>query len=162
MLPFVWCTVYQAKVETQGGLFFPFFFFLKLLFQFCCFFFVLIYFCWSFSAFTPSLDGLGPNVQNVATAVEQVYPLLFECQKPRCKWNDTRLRTRAIEYSKRTKKHLILGIACFGFITMWQQPQTSELIHRLGLEYHTCNVLKCPRYFLQNFNVVVVVGILWF
>lgn len=25
----------------------------------------------------------GPNVQNVATAVEQVYPLLFECQKPR-------------------------------------------------------------------------------
>lgn len=144
----------RLKLKPKAVFFFLFFF-LKLLFQFCCFFFVLIYFCWSFSAFTPSLDGLGPNVQNVATAVEQVYPLLFECQKPRCKWNDTRLRTRAIEYSKRTKKHLILGIACFGFITMWQQPQTSELIHRLGLEYHTCNVLKCPRYFLQNFNVVV-------
>lgn len=28
----------------------------------------------------------GPNVQNVATAVEQVYPLLFECQKPRLTW----------------------------------------------------------------------------
>lgn len=53
------------------------------------------------------------------------------------------------------KKHLILGIACFGFITMWQQLQASELIHRLGLGYHTCNVLKCPCYFLQNFNVVV-------
>lgn len=24
---------------------------------------------------------LGPNVQNVASAVEQIYPLLFECQK---------------------------------------------------------------------------------
>ncbi|CAI5683580.1 TATA box-binding protein-like 1 [Oreochromis niloticus] len=34
---------------------------------------------------TGSLTVTGPNVQNVATAVEQVYPLLFECQKPLCK-----------------------------------------------------------------------------
>ncbi|XP_019740639.1 TATA box-binding protein-like 1 isoform X2 [Hippocampus comes] len=34
---------------------------------------------------TGSLTVTGPNVQNVATAVEQVYPLLFECKKPLCK-----------------------------------------------------------------------------
>uniref|UniRef100_A0A3P8PFF4 TATA box-binding protein-like 1 n=1 Tax=Astatotilapia calliptera TaxID=8154 RepID=A0A3P8PFF4_ASTCA len=34
---------------------------------------------------TGSLTVTGPNVQNVATAVEQVYPLLFECQKPLAK-----------------------------------------------------------------------------
>lgn len=28
----------------------------------------------------------GPNVQNVATGVEQIYPLLFECRKPRLTW----------------------------------------------------------------------------
>ncbi|KAG7261995.1 hypothetical protein CRUP_020734 [Coryphaenoides rupestris] len=31
---------------------------------------------------TGSITVTGPNVQNVATAVEQVYPLLFECRKP--------------------------------------------------------------------------------
>ncbi|XP_046877517.1 TATA box-binding protein-like 1 isoform X1 [Hypomesus transpacificus] len=31
---------------------------------------------------TGSLTITGPNVQSVATAVEEIYPLLFECQKP--------------------------------------------------------------------------------
>ncbi|XP_062267038.1 TATA box-binding protein-like 1 [Platichthys flesus] len=31
---------------------------------------------------TGSITVTGPNVQNVATAVEEVYPLLFECKKP--------------------------------------------------------------------------------
>ncbi|KAL2082413.1 hypothetical protein ACEWY4_022231 [Coilia grayii] len=30
---------------------------------------------------TGSITLTGPNVQNVATAVEQIYPLLFECRK---------------------------------------------------------------------------------
>lgn len=34
---------------------------------------------------SPLSNRSGPNVQNVATAVEQVYPLLFECRKPLCK-----------------------------------------------------------------------------
>lgn len=34
---------------------------------------------------TGSVTVTGPNVQNVATAVEHIYPLLFECQKPLCK-----------------------------------------------------------------------------
>ncbi|KAL0967112.1 hypothetical protein UPYG_G00247930 [Umbra pygmaea] len=34
---------------------------------------------------TGSLTVTGPNVQTVATAVEHIYPLLFECQKPLCK-----------------------------------------------------------------------------
>uniref|UniRef100_A0AAQ4PMN8 TBP-like 1 n=1 Tax=Gasterosteus aculeatus aculeatus TaxID=481459 RepID=A0AAQ4PMN8_GASAC len=32
---------------------------------------------------TGSITVTGPNVQNVATAVEQIYPLLFECRKPK-------------------------------------------------------------------------------
>ncbi|XP_063079546.1 TATA box-binding protein-like 1 [Engraulis encrasicolus] len=32
---------------------------------------------------TGSITLTGPNVQNVATAVEQIYPLLFECHKPK-------------------------------------------------------------------------------
>ncbi|XP_034018381.1 TATA box-binding protein-like protein 1 [Thalassophryne amazonica] len=32
---------------------------------------------------TGCLTVTGPNVQNVATAVEQVYPLLLDCQKPK-------------------------------------------------------------------------------
>ncbi|XP_008301675.1 TATA box-binding protein-like 1 [Stegastes partitus] len=52
----------------------------------CCSLLVfLLLFCAHIRSSVPPSVALGPNVQNVATAVEEVYPLLFECKKPLCK-----------------------------------------------------------------------------
>lgn len=55
--------------------------------------------------------GLGPNVQNVATAVEQVYPLLFECQKPICKWRENISKKKKQILKKDDEEELHFGIS---------------------------------------------------
>lgn len=68
-------------------------------------------------ALTPPclLHHPGPNVQNVATAVEQIYPLLFECQKP--------LVSRQQNWGGvPSVLQLVLGFYFFDFTTRWKRP----------------------------------------
>lgn len=70
---------------------------------------------------TGNITVTGPNVQSVASAVEQIYPLLFECQKTRSWTTHTHTHTRRHRFE--IKSTLSLNVLRLVTVVLYVSPR---------------------------------------